>query len=371
MIKKNLTSRDFLRIRSSELLNSAIALTNEERWQQAVSAKTTRNFWFTASSFPFTSGVGTAVKIGAETPRFAEPVIVTDVLAMFDYKFHVDTASAMQARNQLQLKRFGSDGASNGEDLFGLTGLVAADFITKHEKNRSQAIMLTGVADPVDDTQPKWLPFVPRLLRPYDFLQAEWQYNNGTLSKEDAWMLQLGFRGVRVMQVDSPYRYILEGPATQIKNYIAAMRPETFFLEIDFPFASLPAPGVGPFVVKTPQMGRPLLILGATSNLEGVQCNLYEEGSYYRFTYLDQRPAPDEAPTTAPPLSLWCPDSDFRNTNLYNMWPVPHLLEPGAQLRLELTNGLIPTPTLPEVWQQVAKTRSSQNVKITFVCRTV
>jgi hypothetical protein len=383
-MKKSLTARDFLKFKSSDLLAAGTgkvpALSADERWQQAVFAKTVRNFWFTATGepSPTSGGLAPVSYITAETQRFAEPIIVTDLLSMFDYKLTDPLSSAMVSRYLLQITRYGSHDASTGIDLFGLTGLVGAEFITKHEKNRSTTVQSavppgTGVFD----TQPKYLPFVPRLLEPYDFLQARWEMNpliTGQNTSFEGWYPQLGLRAVRVFAVDNPYRYIQKNPAKRIKDYVAQNEPETFFLTITFPFSKIPALNAPPLDVRTPEMGRPLLVLGAATNLEGVQSALYEDASYYNFTSLDPRPkAVSKVPAyTYVPMSLWAANTDFRNTNMFNMWPVPHLLEPGAQLSLKIVNGLATFfDAAGGFFQNIASTRNSQDVRITFICRTV
>jgi hypothetical protein len=379
--KKTLTPRDFLKYRSSELLNSDVKLTREERWQQAVFARSVRNFWFTASSAPPSGGTN-STEIIAQTPRFAEPLIVTDILSMYDFKSANVATSAMQSRYLLQMVRFGGEDASSGKNLLGLNGFVGAEFLTRYEKNRSQTTAAGAGATQVADAQSKYLPFVPRLLRPYDFIQAKWLPNppltsfvSGAGFESDAFTLQLGFRSVRVLNEDTPYKYIGTLAEKQIKDYIASSEPEMFLLEVNFPFASIPplaAPVSLPFVVKTPQMGRPLLILGSVTNLEGCQGDLYAEDEYYRFSWLDGPLPPGLAVAfpTQVPLNLWAPNSDFRNTNSFFMWPVPHLLQPGAQLRMAISSGLIRFSGGFSL-QITAKTRSSQQCRVTFLCRTV
>lgn len=387
MITKALTSRDFLRICSRELLNAGtLALSDEERYAQAESARTVRNFWFTASARPpaLPISLTTHIPVVGQTPRFSEPVIVTDILSTFDFKPGLAGPSAMQSRYFLEIIRYGSDDASSGVALFGLPGPVGQEMITKHEKNNSQAITIGSTPDlTATDTQPKWLPFVPRLLKPYDFIEARW-FPNPPLTdfsdliqpsiRTDAWPLQLGFRAARIVPTDSPYRYLTMAFQERIKNYIKNEKPETFFMQVSFPFADIPAIGNPPLMVKTPQQGRPLLILGAVTNLEGCQAGLLSEEDYYKFTFLDAQDRVDSLSLFAPtdvPLNLWAPDSDFRNTNIFNMWPVPHLLLPDAQLSIAVNNGQIPISNAGISFQQTAKTRGSQAARITFLCRTV
>lgn len=182
--------------------------------------------------------------------------------------------------------------------------------------------------------------------------------------------LQSGLRGVRALGADNPYSYFTASTDREIRDYISGTQPETFFLEATLPIASFPALGAT-VQIKTPQMERPLLVLGATSNVEGVQAELVDESKYYTFTFAD-KPISLVAGIPlykAPPLSVWACNSDFRNPNTYNMWAVPHLLERGSQLIIRLTNGL--TPDTTGTFTESIRTKSEQDARIVFLCRTV
>jgi hypothetical protein len=361
MFKKNLSSRDFQKILTCETLGEG-RLSRKERLEQARFAQKVRNCWFTATANLPEAATIDGFPLQGKTPSFGDAVILTDILSMVDYVN--DVGSMNIPRFLLQLRSYGGQ-VSDGEDFFGLAAFAPQEFITKHEKNRGTL----GVANELTDTQDKWLEFVPRMLRPYERIQVKWQ----TELAEGAghfWFPQLGFRGVRTLKPDNPYSYLTTLASQQIQEYIAGSAPDTFFLEVQIPFASLPASGAS-ITVKTDPMNRPLLVLGAASNLAGCQADLFDDGEYYQFTRLDaQASSPLWPAYNSPPLSLWAPDTDFRNTNLFNMWPVPHLLERSAQLRIVLTNGLMPE-VFTHTFQQLASTRSSQPAIITFVCRTV
>lgn len=387
---KNSTDRDMLRLMTTQQLRKAanlgegVSLTPDERYTQARFAQQMRNFWFTATGAPLrnTNG-GAALSTFATTNTYAEALIITDILSHQDYKF--DTTNPLdwpgQATNlsRFLLRIVRDSGAAYGEDYFGLDGPVGQEFITKHEKNNAQGIPTITLAGATRlfDTQSKFLGLVPRLLAPYETLRATWVTNvNNDFADlgNNAFSPQLGFRAVKALLADNPYSYFSERLDKEIKRYIAETVPETFFLELTFPFANLQARGANlQLVVETDQQQRPLLVLGACSNLEGAQARLEDRSKSYRFTSLDQQTWATLANLNPlykdVPLNLWAPNTDMRATNLYNMWPVPHLLEPGATLRVTLSNGLM--PNLVQVAQQAAATRNAQDVRITFLCRTV
>lgn len=182
--------------------------------------------------------------------------------------------------------------------------------------------------------------------------------------------LQSGVRSVRVLPNDNPYAYAGASNDAAIRNYIEGSEPETFFLEAVLPFPNFPAVG-GTIQIKTPQMERPLMVLGASTNLEGVQADLVDESKYYQFTVADQplTKQPLVPLYKSPPLSLWAANADFRNYNLYHMWAVPHLLDRGCQFVIKITNGL--TPDTAGTFTEIARTKSEQYGRITFLCRTV
>jgi len=185
----------------------------------------------------------------------------------------------------------------------------------------------------------------------------------------------VGFRGLRVLQESDPYATLDNLATRSITNYINGANPETFFLEVKTTLASLGAIGTGSVDLRTAQQDRPLLVLGAASNVDGCQIRMSSEKDYYQFTYQEKPAAmqfPDAATYHDPPLMLIAPNTDYRNTSLFNMWPVPHLLEAGDSFKIKLSNGCLPgdasnTGTLT----QAANTRGEQDVRITFICRTV
>jgi hypothetical protein len=387
--KRNIQPRDFLKIETCEALQNCKILSNEERYEQARFAQQVRNAWFTATSSPIDvtgagAGVNTTNPIVGYNPTFSDPIIITDLLSMFDFKINDPLIATTHWNNNtprllLQIREYGGD-YSYGQDFFGLSSIntTGQEFITKYEKNRSARL---GAAVPLDqnmwDRLGKHIDFVPRLLKPYQRLQVQWLLNNfmPTLLAGVGVQIspQVGFRAVRVLKPDNPYSYFTTSVDRRIRNYIAGSKPETFFLDVQFPFANIPAAGLDAQAVKTEQNDRPLLILGAICNLQGVQADLYDESKYYQFTNVDTRinqPGASAPAYKRVPLALWCPDSEFRNPNMFNMFPVPHLLEPGAQLRINITNGLQPTTT-GNTFQLTASTPSGQDVRITFLCRTV
>ena len=366
-----------MKIQSCERLLNCEVLTPEQRLEQARWAQKCRNVWFTATGPSLTIETGGGVSgtnpafIMAENPTFSEAVIVTEMLNLMDWGNKTNSA-LNTPRWILRVSEIGAEGV-DALGLWGLTFPAPEEFLVAHEKNRSQVIDPAVGALP--DTQGKSLGFVPYLLKPYQRLKVEWLQNiNETASAMGTFFFtpQLGFRGVRVLGLDNPYSHMSKPSERQICDYIARSKPETFFLQIEIPFADLPGI-LNSKTFKTSEQDRPLLVLGATCNLEGCQADLFDDSEYYQFTKVDKQLTDRSnlgfVPYVAPPLNLWAPDSDFRNANVYNMWPVPHLLDRGATLRVVLTNGLL--PNIAGTFQQQAATRSSQKARITFLCRTV
>ena len=380
-IKQHLRAEEFLKLQALELMRSCPVLTEQERYEQVLIAQKLRNIFFTVTGFPIPVNAGATLTRNAYTTPFSQPTVITDVISMFDFKIN-DPGLANWNNNMprflLQLLEFGGDG-SYGADFFGLSSLQTSpqEFIVGHEKNYSAALGDIAVPDEqLFDTLGKHLEFAPRLLKPYQRLQARWLLNNNmpTTGPEPQLTPQLGFRGVRTLETSNPYGYLTPRVNAEVKAYIKHNDPETFLLELQIPFAGLPTLGATSLPFRTEPNERPLLVLGAISNLEGCQADLYDESKYHLFTIIDKRT--NEPGVFVPeyksiPLALWCPSNDFRNPNMYHMWAVPHFLEPRAQLLVTLTNGLQPASTGGGTWQIPAATRSSQAARIVFLCRTV
>jgi hypothetical protein len=369
MSQRTITAREMLRFQACEQMLGCSQLTPEMRYEQALTAQRMRNFWSTATLQPRQSIIGTPVNkdIITRSPAFSDPLILTDLINLYDAGFSIGSGID---RFQMEVFEYGGEERSFGVDYFGLSGKVPQRYILKHEKNRSTRANPGGaVPDPQGDLPGRHIDFMPRLLAPYQQLEFRWNASGGTLVTT-RFFLQVGMRTVRCLAEDNPYSYFTGATDRAIRNYIDGSTPETFFLEVQLPRANFPAVGAT-VEIRTPQMERPLLILGATSNVEGCQAELYDETKLYTFTFAD-------IPTAriagiplykAPPLALWACNSDLRNYNLYNMWPVPHLLESGTRLIVRLTNGL--TPDEAGVFQETMLTRSEQPGRIAFICRTV
>lgn len=382
LFSRNITSRDFCKLLTCEQLLKTSQLPASVRYEQARFAQSVRNFWFTATGQQIVVATsltpqGQPISI-ASTPRFSEPVIITDVLAMVDYKYNDDLVEYTRAPNlprfNLTMTSYGGESKSLGEDFFGLTGPVGQEYITRWERNDSIGI-LTSLPQRLLQPDAKLLPFVPRLLAPYETIQIGFQsLTQPSVAPpfEFAWNPQLWFRAVRVIREDNPYRYFSNTLERRIQNQIRGAVPETFYLDLEFPHANLPVLNGPAVTVKTPQMDRPLLVLGASCNVEGLQADLWDDSKYYQFTHLDE-PLASPKFYQAPPLNMWCPRVEHRNNNSFNMFPVPHLLEPDAMFRLELFNGLNPqlAAAPPGSFVQEADTENNQPVRITFICRSV
>ena len=368
---KNLTSRDFFRIHAYEALEPGIAaLTQEQRYQQAVMAKRTRNFWFTSTLMPVTTGTPLAGVGGhvysSQTPRFSLPLVLTDMLSLYEPGRLSGVGPAF-----VQITQYGGEGGSGvGQNFFGAYSPLVTWLTLKHERDRQFMLIFAGAvvnSSPFD----KHIGFLPHLLRPYEVLRAQYAIAN-VQSPNDAPFPHLGLRAVRALLPSDPYAHLTPLADKQVRSYIAGNSPETFYFELKTTIAKLGAISTGFVDLRTEQFDRPLLILGAASNVMGVRTRIVEEGSFYQFTFQEK---PDSSFSAGaayqdPPLSIVAPDTDFRNTNLFNMWPVPHMLEPGAVLRVRLLNGCFPT-TGTAVLRQAAATRGGQDVRVTFICRTV
>jgi len=371
MIARNITSRDMLRLLTCEQLLGCSRLTPDMRYAQAVAAQQLRNFFFTATLQPYSVAFlfpgGT--RLLARTPIFADPLLVTEIISLYDME-----QSLSQQFLSLEVLEYGGQERSVGLDHFGLSGYVPQRYLISHEKNRSvQAASGTGLAS--FDLQSRFVGYVPRLLAPGQQLEFDWT-NIVTAAHIEApsttrLFLQAGLRAVRALLPDNPYAKFSTIADRQICDYIKGSSPETFFLEARLEFADFPAAGAT-VTIKTPQMDRPLLVLGASSNLEGAQAELRDESEYYTFTFADVpiTQVPGVALYNAPPLALWASNSDLRNISTYNMFPVPHLLERGAQLIIKLTNGLTPNNTVGG-FAETMLTRGEQAARIVFLCRTV
>lgn len=368
---RNFTARDMLRFQTCEALLGCNQLNAAERYAQASMAQKLRNFWFTATA-QTTADLAPAppvipVSVVARTPTFSDPLVITEILSMSDIEVGSD-ATATGYFPTLQVKEYGGPERSTGLDYFGLSGPMLQRLMLKHEKNFSIALATT-LFGPYDDLHPFQIGHVPRLLAPYQQLEFRWFDTVGN-DEETEVNNQAGIRAVRHLAIDNPYGYFTPSTDADIKNYIAGSVPETFFLEATLRFEDFPAQGAT-VQIKTPQQERPLLILGATCNVEGVQAELYDESKYYQFTVADTPlTRPVAARYKSVPLALWASHSDFRNTNIYNMWPVPHLLERGVALTIRLTNGTFPNSD-GTTFSSTILTKQEQDARIVFICRTV
>lgn len=369
MACKTLTDRDFLKLLACETLTGQKYLTPEQRYAQACWAQRYRNFFFTATGQSIGLIVGAVSSaIVPPVPGFADPIVITDLISQFDMQVKVAAAANNATRFLLQIQQYGGSGKAYGKDFFGLSSPAPAEFIAKFEKSSTGNLLTT-------QPESKWLQFTPRMLESYETFHVTWtlQFAPGVDANRRL-TPQLGFRAVRALKADNPYSYIRDLADREVRNYINGSDPETVLIEINFPFANIPAAGSHvPLVVQTDQQQRPLLVLGAATNLEGCQGDLFDESEQYQFTNVDAVrliPAVANAYYDAPPLSLWAPNTDFRTPGLYGMWAMPHLLLPGASLKVKLYNGLWPSVNAP-LWGSVATTRGSQNARIVFLCRTV
>lgn len=360
--KRNLTSKDFFRLLSSQWLTGSNQLTAEARYEQARWVQRCRNFFFTASCpVPTAIPVGNVYpgKLIGMTSRFSDAVILTDALTMVDR----GTGGATTASPLLEVFDIGGERNAYGDDYFGLSGPVPHEYLLKHERNAD----VTAAAAVLPDRPAKWLGFIPRILKPNQVLRVEY-----SSVPSDYPQLQIGFRGLRVLEKDNPYQYLSTDEDTRLRRYIAQVDPQTFFMDVTVPVATVRAATLNPVKLRTPQQERPLLILGATCNLQGAQGALYDESKQYRFdlpdTPLDLTQSVRQG-YRAVPLNLWAPNSEMHNPDTYNVFPVPHFLAPGSVLRIELTDGLMPDNAGANLQRSV--TPSSQDVRITFLCRTV
>lgn len=381
---KQLNAHDFLRLHLCEGLQSGgfvhegswTALTAAQRVKQVIDAKRVRNFFFTSTilgqeTIAVDDPIGQATL--TETPRFGVPTIVTDMLSMVEFPLTNSDGNTTEYLSA-KVEQYGGDSASGyGRDLFELYSTILTRLLMKHEKNRV-AVAYPPSPGPLPELCDKWISFVPRLIRPFESWRATFIESlfNGPTRRATTYMIpHIGLRGLRVLRDGDPYAQVTPNNQKLIDRYVGSgANPETFFIELRTTLASLGAAGAE-VTLRTPKFERPLLILGAASNVDGCQAELYDENDYYTFTY-QEAPKITTAPQdyTYPPLQLIAPNTDYRNTNLFNMWPVPHVLETGDVLRLRLRNGCLPS-AVANNYSQVASTRNDEDVRVTFVCRTV
>lgn len=382
---------DLLRSRIANAMNEAgispgmqqqAALSSEDRYAAVLQAKRLRNFWFTSNIIqggaPITTNTrlldaGNFVVSETITARYGVPIIVTDILSLFELYWQQD-ATGGQPLIFTKLQRIGGEDNATSVNLFNSTVPLISYLTIKHERNRKVILQDLGDTRDINELGDKDFPIVPFLLRPYEALHSVHYIPTTYYLQVDEVTLKaphLGVRGFQVLAPDSPYASLSALAETQVRNYIKTAEPETFLMRVTFPFSDISA-GFGLFKdVRTPQQDRPLLILGCASNLSAASARLEEDsGSRFRFTSAND--LPNEIP-----LSLFAGNTDFRNENLFCKWPVPHFLEPGAMLRMRVINGAFPTypnangtPFAPGAGSVLATTRNDQNVEITFLCRT-
>lgn len=377
MFQRTTTERDFLKTRANQILTGQSRLTPEQRYNEARQARQFRNFWFTATTQYDTNTIDEASNSGtvqATTPRFSEPMIITEILNLVDFGLaDPSTPPNLNPPTLMQLTEYGGEARAFGQDYFGASELLPSRYLLHHEKNR----MTTVNNDCGPDVQEKYLPFVPRLIHPFMYLRAVFNFNGlftpGGPNLTFAPILQLGFRAIKAVGRENPYSYLPKAADDQIRNYINTSDPETFYLTIETLKGSdlrVLLASVGTIDLKTPQQDRPLLILGATTNIVGAQASLESDAEYYKFTYLDNQPSgPAFFHYLRVPLNLWATIEPFRNVNSFNMWPLPHLLLPGGQLKV----------TLSDLWpfsygvgeEGIISTPGDTPCRITFLCRTV
>lgn len=380
-MNKNLTATGFFKTHVCDALNEALncadrgpALTAAERYAAVMEAKSARNFWFTSyiAGMELDNAANNARAISF-TPRFSQPLILTDMLSMFEQGLRPSVREFL-----ISITQYGGEGAAYGENYFiTLTAPIMTRLLIKHERNRINNLVGSGGALDISELYDKQVGFVPRLMRPYETLKIAY-----TETPDDTTIRQvyphLGFRAVRVLRTDDPYTGFTAQTEKSVRDYIAGSEPETFFVEVRTTLASLGALGAM-LDLRTPQLDRPVLILGAACNVEGLQARLTDELEPFQLTYQDKPniwPAPagrgfafQQATYTDPPLVLWACNTNYRNVNPFCMWAVPHFVAPGNTLKISVTNGCLPQPN--NFLTQTAATRNSEDVRITFLCRTV
>lgn len=384
---RNLTATDFLRIRTCDAFASSLSnsvLTAAARMAQVEVAKACRNFWFTSTlqskKLGSAAGVGTVDKAGltssviSVTPRFSTPIIITDILSLYEPCFASQNSNAeptVFTNMGVDIQQYGGEGNAYGRDFFGVYDVPLLSWLVlSHERNRTNLTLDAQIEVP--ELMDKRITFVPHLLRPYESLRVTYSLARNFIINFAIAMPHIGVRGVRALSLNNPYANLSALARQQVMSYINGSDPDTFLMEVRTPLASLGAINTGFVELRTPQQGRPLFILGAASNVDGCQVRVTDESGYYQFTFQEK---PDPTFTAAqsytdPPLALVAPNTDYRNTDLFNMWPVPHFLEPNTVLRIRLNNGCFPGIQSTGGLLQAASTRNDQDVRITFLCRT-
>lgn len=363
-------------------------LTKAQRLNEVIRARRCRNiFWnaiapiaFDVPFFP-----PTPPTLQAITRQFGFPIIVTDILNYSEANIIQTGATFIGISYEL---RVFLAGLGNKEDFFGCADAPLASFLTlNHEQNANPNNDIAG-ADALDWPSVKinFAPFLQRVGQTFEF---NW-FLIGALdtAPETQINCEADFRGITVLPTSDPYACLHDRAKSAVCSYIDSQEPETFLLNVRVPVADFPAPGESIALVTEPQ-DRPLLILGAGSNIDGAQLELRDLGCQWDFTVKPQ-PSPlafdgvtgtfvnaISPPLNGVPLYLVAPDTRMTNRDAYNLFSVPHFLEPLTSLQIRLTNGLHPNGNAA-TYQQVMETNGAMGRvfeegpgHITFLCRTV
>lgn len=365
-----ITPQKSLRYLINQRLNGGAALPASERWRDALIARRCRNLFFGAMA-PVVYGTPPTeadIIVQAQTQPFADPVIVTDILnftekPLFDGQYMASVRTLM---------RLFTTGLGAQEDFFAAGNFTNTIFTLGHYQT----------SDDIDGASYK-IEFAPYLMGPGQTFQAQWELLDYIVTTHP-YNGEIHFRALQVMKQEDPYGQLCGTLKDQVCNYIERYNSETFILNVELAIADFPTAG-NTVTLRTPLQERPLLILGVATNINGAQVQMRDDSIKWNFVaspVVPTRAVNNGVPTAGVyprivglPLSVLAANSDLTLHEAYNMLPVPHLLAPGASLKIDLTSGIRPIGSAA-TFDQTMNTLSTLGIstgpgQISFLCRTV
>lgn len=325
-------------------------LTPAKRLEQLFRAHRLRNFIFAVgvANFDGTSGAGARFQgIGkGKTPPFADTIVLTDLYWSDQCYYQVFGETPLFGA---RVNVIGAPGVY-AEDFFGAGQFIPLNFLG-HVSPDTADLGFSNV-----DVPSRAVDFVPRMLRAGEYLQIE-----AAVDPPSAFFNPLGnsipiiavFNSVKALCENEPYACPSPTILEMCRNYVKMQPRETFILDVRIPQTDFPALR-GERKFKTEAQSRPLLIWGIGSNISGAQIQIRDDTKQYdltalypqnEFTFIEGNGTLFNDPTAF--NDSYCPiwgiapsASDMQIGSAYKWLPVPHFIEPGAQLVITLKNGL-------------------------------
>lgn len=326
-------------------------LTPEQRIEQMYYCHRLRNFIFNVNLQGIDGTLGATSRFqgiaNGQAPQFANDLVVTNMV-WSDQLYHQVFGSTPFLGARVNV--IGTPGVYV-EDFFGAGQFLPNEFLIDVTPDSAGHLALTDT-----DGSSKALEFVPRLLQKGQTLQFLMAVDMPSLffnPLAQSICPSCVVSSVFALCQDEPYSCPSETILKMCEAHVKSQAREPFILDVRIPQADFPALRTQR-VYKTEPQARPLLILGIGSNISGAQIQIRDDTKQHNFTanyqatpftFIEGNNTIFIDPTAF--QNDYCPiwgiapsASDSQVGTSFKWLPVPHFLEPNAELVITLKNGL-------------------------------